>query len=435
MRGDGAAGPARRRGPDGRATAARPGLVAAVCAAGAVTVLDGFDAFSMSLAAPAAIRDLGIPTAALGAIFASTMGGMIAGAFGGGVLADTLGRLRVLLIALALFGAAALAMPFAASKGAIIANRIVAGVGLGAAAPIAVALLNGAGRRPPSDLAVALVWAGLAVGGILAAAFNYLVVPGAGWRALFVAGGVLPIPVAIAAALVFRGGSAAPAAGEGRRAPRVAVLFTGGRAARSAGTLLMFFFGYVTTSVIVNWLPTVLAHGRASPATIAIAFGAINVGGAVCTFALGFVSTRFPFRLTLAIAWAVAGLCAAAAAAPGLGVTGTAVLAVAGATAAAATQGLSVAFANRVHRGHGLETTAVGLMISGGRVGQFCALGLSGVVLGLGLPERGLFAFAGGSAGLAALIAAMLVRREDCVALPVPAPRGRDGADEARPLA
>lgn len=393
----------------GRQIPRGPTVAAAATAAACVTIVDGFDAFSMSLAAPAMIRDLGLPTVVLGPIFASTMGGMIIGALGGGALADTLGRLRILLIALVLFGAAALTVPLLSTVTEIVANRVIAGIGLGAAAPIAVALLNGTSDRPPSDLVVSFVWGGIAVGGVLAAGFNYLVVPGFGWRSLFVAGGVLPAVVALVAWAVFRGTEPSRAdAGRAAR-PRLIDLFTEGRAARSLPTLAMFFFGYVTTSMIVNWLPTVLDHEGATPAMISATFAGINVGSAAGSFALGFLSSRFRSRFSLMLAWAVAGACAIAASLPGAA-TQLAVFAALAATLAAGSQALSVALANRLHVGRNLESTTVGLMLSGGRIGQFAALGVSGVLLAAGLPERSLFAFAGASACVAALIALFLGR-------------------------
>lgn len=386
---------------------------AAIWAAATVTALDGFDAFSMSLAAPRMISELGIATSSLGPVFASTMGGMIVGASLGGILADRVGRLRILIASLAVFGLATLALTTVSSAGGIVANRLVTGIGLGAAAPVAVALLNGSGVRPPSDWIISVVWAGLALGGILAAVFNYLAVPAYGWRSIFVVGGLLPFAAAVFAYAVFRNQGAAVAGRANGPSPGIAGLFAADAVRPTVGTALMFFFGYVTTSVVVNWLPTVLSHAMATPLLVSGTFAGINIGSAVGTLGLGYLSSRLASPRILAAAWFTAGLCALCAVLPGLDLLWLSVLLIAAATVAAGSQALSVAFANRLHRHRGLQSTSVGLMVSAGRVGQFGALSFSGLLLSLGLPERGLFAFAGLSAFAAAGIATLVVRRTE----------------------
>src|SRR5215469_2513388 len=183
--------------------------VAPIALAAAITILDGFDAFSFSLMAPQIGATLRIPTASLGVIFASVMAGMILGAIAGGALADRLGHLRVLYVALALFGASALALSLVSSTGltgvdVISLNRLISGMGLGAAAPIAVGLLNQSSERPPSELIIALVWAGIPLGGTLAALYKYAFVPVGAWRSIFVLGGILPLFVGLFAYRIFR---------------------------------------------------------------------------------------------------------------------------------------------------------------------------------------------------------------------------------------
>jgi MFS family permease len=385
-------------------------LPSTIVAAAAVTATDGFDAFSLSLTAPHIGSDLHIQAAAFGSIFASNMGGMILGALLGGASADRLGRVRVLLFALAVFALAALAMPWMGSVREIIVNRLCSGIGLGAAAPIAVALLSRTNTKPPSQLVLSLVWSGIGVGGVLAAIFNYVVVTPYGWQSMFIAGGLLPLVPAVLSYVVFRKrDSQVPGNGAGGR-PRLGDLFAPGWAARTIAIGIMFFFGYVTTSVIVFWLPTILNHRHASTGMISVTFGALNVGGFFGTLALGWLSTRPAFVWTLPAGWGIAGLCALCAALPMLHAEPMALLATVAASVAAGSQALSVAAANQLHRARALESTSVGFAASLGRVGQFAALSLTGVVLGWGAPETSLFAFAGASAVIAAMIAVFVAR-------------------------
>lgn len=383
-------------------------LALAVGAAFLVIAIDGFDSFSLSLVAPKLAPALQLPLSAMGAVLAGAMGGMILGAVGGGALADRTGRLRTLLIALLLFGTTALLLPLAGSRDMLIANRVVAGVGLGAAAPIAVGLLSAIRDRPPSDLSIAIVWSGLPIGGIAAALFNYVVIPHHGWQTIFVAGGLLPLPAALIAWRAFAHERSASRSQASRGSVRA--LFTAGRARRTLTVALMFFFGYVATSVIVAWLPTIMSQSHASPAAVSIAFGALNVGGAAGQYGLGYLSARVRSRHLLVIAWAVTGLFALAAATPGVGLTPLVLCAVASYTVAAGSQALAVGLATRLHPGLQVEASALGFAVSAGRLGQFGALGLSSVLLGLGLSTRALLGMAGWSA-CAACLAAILVAR------------------------
>lgn len=382
---------------------------AIVATAAAVTTLDGFDAMSLSLMAPQIIRDLGIPTASLGPIFGSVFIGLLVGALVGGATADRLGHVRTLVGSLVLFGCAALAMPLMHTANAILVNRVIAGIGLGAAAPIAVALMASFPFLRISTFAIASVWAGIALGGVLAAAFNYLVVPTLGWQSLFIAGGLLPIPVAVAIIGVFRGHGIKKSL---ERRPGIAALFQRGLAARSAVTAAMFFFGYVVTSMLVSWLPTVLNHRGASALLVSSAFISINIGSTLGAVGLGFLAQRFAARSMLSIAWALAGLCLLGMAMSAFGVGALALLAAAGGTVAAGGQALSVALASRLYPGGGLEATSIGLMVGFGRLGQIIALNLSGSVLAHGVAEQGIFAIAAVSASVAAICAVFLVRTE-----------------------
>lgn len=382
----------------------------AMIAAASITILDGFDAFSLSLMAPRISADLHIPTAALGTMFASAMGGMILGAVAGGALADKVGRLGTLAAALVLFAAASLVMPWAMDASQISIDRLVAGIGLGAAAPIAIALLNRSARKPPSELVVALVWAGIPLGGCLAALFNYVFADSSSWKAIFILGGILPIPVAILAWRVFRTQRVvSPIAGTIIR-PRLSDLFRQGLATRTLALAGTFFFGYVTTSIIAFWLPTILSHRAASALMISVTFGAFNIGGVIGIIVLGLLTTRIDARHLLPIAWVAAGACGLAATFAGLSTVSLAVLAVGGYTIAGGANALSVAVANSIYRESGIETTAVGLMTATGRLGQASSLGASGAVISYFGKETSLFGMAGVCACLAGVLGLLVIR-------------------------
>jgi EmrB/QacA subfamily drug resistance transporter len=121
----------------------------------------------------------------------------------GGRASDLLGRRRVFLAGLALFGAASLAGGFAGSAGALVAVRAVQGVGAALLSPAALALLTvtfPAGRERNIALGV---WGALAgIGGTLGVVAGGVLVDSLGWEWIF----FVNVPVAalaIAAAPAF----------------------------------------------------------------------------------------------------------------------------------------------------------------------------------------------------------------------------------------
>ena len=373
-----------------------------IAAAASVTVLDGFDALSLSLMMPAMSQELRITPGAVGAIFAGTIAGMIVGAVAGGALADRLGRLRTLIAAVLLLSASCLTMPLLGSAPALVANRVIAGLGLGTAAPVAVALLNADRDRRPTELVVSLVWAGIGAGGMLAAVCAYLLAS-SDWRLMFIIGGIAPLPACLLAYRAFRGVDE-PARDLGSiERGRWSHLFRRGQARRTAIVAAMFFFGFVSTANIVAWLPTVLRHQGASPILVSVSFASVNAGALFATALLGLLAARYGPGLARTAAWSAAAACGLAIIFSTPSTTTIALLATAGAIAGAAAQALSVALANEMYAAQGLQSSTLGFMTGSGRFGQFCGLASSGAIVSWSGQETIVFGVTGVTAGAAAL--------------------------------
>ena len=104
----------------------------------------------------------------------------------GGRAADLLGRRRVLIAGLALFGAASLAAGLASSPGLLIAARAVQGLGGALLSPAALSILTVTFPHGRSRNIAMGVWGGLAgLGGTLGVVAGGVLVDSLGWRWVF----------------------------------------------------------------------------------------------------------------------------------------------------------------------------------------------------------------------------------------------------------
>src|SRR5688572_18687057 len=162
-------------------------------------ILDGVDNQLLPNAVPTLIKEWGRPRADF--ISALELGpfGMMIGGLIGGVLGDRLGRRTALLGSVVTFAILTFAIAFANSIEMLGALRFLAGVGLGGAMPNAATLASEYVPRKQRPFAVTLTIVCIPLGGVLAGELAAQIIPNYGWRALFIAGGV--VPVALAAVL------------------------------------------------------------------------------------------------------------------------------------------------------------------------------------------------------------------------------------------
>ncbi len=263
-----------------------------------VAVLDGVDTFSIGLAAPSIAGKLSVPLSNFGPVFSAALFGATLGAFAFGPLADRFGRKAMLVASVLFFSIFTFLTALADSYGVLIGVRFLAGLGLGGATPCFLTL---AAEYAPARMRASVtsaMWAGFPLGGMLGSFLNGWLIEHYGWQALFYAGGLAPLAVAMLIGLLVpesvrylatRMGSALRVARivsrinpamSGRigdstrfvssehRLPGVPVanLFTGGRA---PGTMLLwvpFFMAFGVLIVVVLWTPALLRQaGMAAP--------------------------------------------------------------------------------------------------------------------------------------------------------------------------
>lgn len=160
-------------------------------------ILDGVDNQLLPNAVPTLIKEWGRPRGEfIGALSYGPFGMMIGGLVGG-FLGDKLGRRTALLGSVMIFSVLTFAIAFANSIAMLGALRFLAGVGLGGAMPNAATLASEYVPRKQRPFAVTLTIVCIPLGGVLAGELAARIIPSHGWRALFVAGGVIPAVLAI----------------------------------------------------------------------------------------------------------------------------------------------------------------------------------------------------------------------------------------------
>lgn len=159
-------------------------------------ILDGVDNQLLPNAVPTLIKEWGRPRGDfIGALSYGPFGMMIGGLIGG-LIGDRYGRRTALLGSVLTFAVLTFAIAFANTIEMLGALRFLAGVGLGGAMPNAATLASEYVPRKQRPFAVTLTIVCIPLGGVLAGELAARIIPTYGWRALFIAGGLVPIVLA-----------------------------------------------------------------------------------------------------------------------------------------------------------------------------------------------------------------------------------------------
>ncbi|MEX3638683.1 3-(3-hydroxy-phenyl)propionate transporter MhpT [Paraburkholderia sp. BR14320] len=271
-----------------------------------VALLEGVDLQSTGLAAPRMAREFHLAVAQMGWAFSIGALGLLPGAAIGGRLADRLGRKRVLMWSVALFGLFSLATAQVWDLNSLLAARFLTGLGLGAAMPNLIALCSEAAPPHQRNTAVGAMYCGMPFGAALAAVVGIISPGDAGWRHIFYVGGLGPLLVLPLLALFMRESAqfvAARATTGARRDAAASVtraLWQEGR----AGTTIALWISYLGTLIVlyflINWLPSlVLTRGltRVQSGVVQMMF---NIGGGIGAIVIAGMMDRMGRRRTVA---------------------------------------------------------------------------------------------------------------------------------------
>jgi putative MFS transporter len=157
---------------------------------------DSFDSLAIAYVLPAIIRDWHIPPQNIGLLISSANFGQAIGALTFGWIAERIGRVPTVRIAIALFAVMSLACAFTHSYEQLFVCRLFEGIGLGGEIPVASTYISEilrADRRGGRFLTYQIIFpVGLLMSGVVGAS----VVPRYGWQVMFIIG-ALPAIVAL----------------------------------------------------------------------------------------------------------------------------------------------------------------------------------------------------------------------------------------------
>ena len=303
-----------------------------------VIFLDGFDAQALGYVAPVLIKAWNVAPSAFAPAFSASLFGMMIGALSLGPAADYVGRRRIIIGCTAMFGLFTLSTAFVSDIPELIATRFLTGIALGGAFPNAIALtaeFSPARRRSAMVMTMVCgISLGSAVGGYAAATL----MPGFGWRSVFVVGGTLPlilVPVLVwrlpesVRFLTLSGADPSrllillrrtfPKAAikddarfiaEERREPGMTVvhLFRSGRTSRTLLIWTMQFMNLYNLFFLTSWLPTVISNAGHTLQLAVLATAMFQFTGIAGTLVFAQVVGRFHPCAALGVLYLAGGI-------------------------------------------------------------------------------------------------------------------------------
>lgn len=310
-----------------------------------IVLFDGFDTAAIGYIAPSLMSEWGVEKSALAPVLSAALFGLAAGALSAGPLADRLGRKKVLIGSVAVFGAGCLASAFSADLQTLTWLRFLTGVGLGAAMPNAVTLMSEYSPMRQRSLITNAMFCGFPLGASCGGFLAAWMIPEFGWRSVLVLGGVLPL-VLMLALIVFLPESIRYMVTHGWQPARIRRVLTrvvgdklasaeryvlpempadkapaadadapSSREARGLGIVLSsryllgslmlwiaYFMGLVVFYAMINWMPVLFRSIEIEAATASRITALFPLGG-IAAIVLGWMMDRYNATIVLALGY------------------------------------------------------------------------------------------------------------------------------------
>jgi AAHS family 3-hydroxyphenylpropionic acid transporter len=247
-----------------------------------VALIEGFDLQAAGTAAAGLRQTFALDPKMMGWVFSAGIVGLLPGAFFGGWIADRIGRKKILIAAVLLFGVFSLSTAYVSSFSGLLLARFMTGLGLGAALPNLIALCAEAVGEQRRGTAISIMYAGVPLGGALAALVAMLFTEH--WQTTFIIGGLAPLLV-VPLMILLLPESSAFRQQQGTvtmaRTSTGQALFGEDRARVTLALWLSYFFTLTVMYMLLNWLPSLLLEQGFSKAEAGLVQMLFNIGGAL----------------------------------------------------------------------------------------------------------------------------------------------------------
>ncbi|QIL83326.1 MFS transporter [Diaphorobacter sp. HDW4A] len=302
-----------------------------------IVLLDGFDTAMIGYIAPSLVQEWGVSRPALGPVLSAALFGLAAGAISAGPMADRLGRKRVLIGSVLVFGVACLASSHASGIDELTIWRFVTGLGLGAAMPNAVTLTSEYCPESRRSMLTNAMFCGFPLGAALGGFLAAWMIPNFGWRSVLMLGGVAPLVLGVALFFVLPESVRYMVikrwpverirvvleriAGDMARTAEAFHLqeVTGSEKAASSGIAvvlsrqyrvgsvmlwLAYFMGLVVFYALMNWMPILFKDAGIEPRTATLIAALFPLGGVGAIF-FGWLMDRYNANRVIALGYAL----------------------------------------------------------------------------------------------------------------------------------
>lgn len=299
-----------------------------------VAIFDGFDTQSIAYTGPALMEAFQLNAGALAPVMSAGTVGMAIGAMTLGLFGDRLGRRPGIMFSVLLFGIATWLTAYAQSVNQIVILRFLAGLGMGGATPLLLALASEYGPARHRGAIVTGVLLGLPAGAIVGGLLAAKMLPVIGWQGIFVVGGVAPLIVLVFLFFMLPE-SMQLQVNTGRNLDRVrntlrkitkktipadaqlevpeikvekaslSALFGKELARNTVAIWITYFFNWVAWFMLLSWLPTVLKAGGLVPESAPMGTVVVNAVFILCAIPLSILLPRLNTRNVLLFMFAV----------------------------------------------------------------------------------------------------------------------------------
>jgi AAHS family 3-hydroxyphenylpropionic acid transporter len=274
--------------------AEKPAVATTLSLCFAIALLEGFDLQSVGVAAPRMAHEFGLTVSQMGLAFSACTLGLLPGAMIGGRLADRIGRKRVLLVSVALFGLLSLATAQVSTFAMLVVVRLLTGLGLGGAMPNLIALSSESVEPQSRSTAVTAMYCGVSFGGAIASLVSVVLVGNTEWRHIFYIGGAAPL-LLVPLLIGLMPESRAYLEVADTAANRVSVAQTLFGNDRALSTLELWISNFCTLVVLyflLNWLPSLMAARGLNHSAVSVVQICFNVGGGLGALGIGMSMDR-----------------------------------------------------------------------------------------------------------------------------------------------